>query len=265
MTDVELSEREFGLFRDFIYHYAGVKLHDGKSALVSSRLHKRVRHYNLSSYSDYYQLIAGKDPDAVEQQLAIDLLTTNETYFYREPKHFDFLQSLAMTHTGSMRVWSAASSTGEEAYSIAMLLAVHKRINWEVVGTDISQTVLTQARRGVYPIQASDQIPQALLKKYCLKGVGNAAGTLRIDADVRQHVSFQHANLKSPQNGLGQFDVAFLRNVMIYFDQGTKQQVLNNVVSQVKKGGYLFIGHAESLNGLQHQLTLVQPAVYQVC
>lgn len=263
MNDVALSEREFSLFRDFIYRFAGVKLNDGKGALVSSRLHKRLRHYNLASYSDYYQLIAGKDPNLGEQQLAIDLLTTNETYFYREPKHFDYLQKLATSHSGRLRVWSAASSTGEEAYSIAMLLADRKRHDWEVVGTDISQTVLTHARKAVYPIQASSQIPQALLKQFCLKGVGNAAGTLQIDETVRRHVSFQHANLRTSQSNLGQFDVAFLRNVMIYFDQQTKQEVLSNVLAQVKKGGYLCIGHAESLNGLQHNLTLIQPAIYQ--
>lgn len=266
MNDIALSQHEFDLFREFIYQNAGVKLHEGKSALVSSRLHKRLRHHNLGNYTAYYQLINGKACDTQERQRAIDLLTTNETYFFREPKHFEFLQNLLKQNSmaSQFRVWSAASSTGEEAYSIALTIADAKVGNWEVMGTDISQTVLSKARAAVYSTTAEQNIATHLLKKFCLKGIGDATGTLRIDSSITKNVRFTHANLQTAQNGLGKFDIAFLRNVMIYFDQATKQRVLSNVLSQLKPNGYLFIGHAESLNGLSHSLSLIQPAVYQL-
>lgn len=259
---VKLSNKEFQLFCQFIYDHAGVKLHEGKSALVSSRLHKRLVHHGLSSFGDYYRLITGKQANKQEQQLAIDLLTTNETYFFREPKHFDFLAK-ALPKLGQVSVWSAASSTGEEAYSVAMLLASLGLRNWQVLGTDINHTVLNQARQAVYPISAADQIAPELLKKYCLKGIKHAHGTLRIASEIRRQVSFQPANLRQSQAALGEFDVVFLRNVMIYFDQATKQQVLDHVSARIKPGGYFLLGHAESLNGLTHPLKLIQPAVYQ--
>lgn len=175
-----LNDREFGQFQSWLYRAAGIKLTPAKKALVAGRLFKRLKHYDLKSYGEYFKLIM-TDQRNGELQVALDLLTTNETYFFREPKHFDFLrqQVLAKVVPGKVfRVWSAASSSGEEPYSLAMTLAEQLGTTpWEVVGSDISTRVLTKARNGHYPMERTETLPQPLLVKYCLKGTGRQEGT----------------------------------------------------------------------------------------
>ena len=166
--------------------------------------------------------------------------------------------------TGPKRVWSAASSSGEEAYTLAMVLAEHSPVaNWEIVGTDISTRVLERAGKGLYPMERTTHIPQAYLKKYCLRGTGSQEGNFLIGKELRSRVKFHHANLKNELGQLGSFDVIFLRNVLIYFDLDTKAQVVANVLRRLPAGGYLMVGHSESLNGISSQLTLIKPSVYQ--
>jgi len=265
-----ISDQEFAHFQRFIFEAAGIALSPAKKALVSGRLSKRLQARRLTSYGDYFALLeSGRE--AQEVQTAIDLLTTNETYFFREPRHFDLLRRLAAEpprdgrRAGQpYRAWSAASSTGEEAYSIAMVLkdCLQGR-PFEVVGTDISMRVLQRARTGHYPEQRSHHIPQDYLKRYCLKGRGEQAGTLLVDRSIRRHVSFAHANLNAPLPGLGTFDAVFLRNVMIYFSGVTKQEVLSRVVALLRPGGYLFVGHSESLHGMAVPVQAVAPSVYR--
>jgi chemotaxis protein methyltransferase CheR len=206
-------------------------------------------------------------PEDGERQMTIDLLTTNETYFFREPKHFDFLKTKILPNwkTGKMlKVWSAASSTGEEAYSLAMLLDdVLGNNPWDIFGSDISSRVLKKAQQGHYLQDRIDGIPQEYLRKYCLKGVEEQDGTLLIDKKIRQKVSFSPVNLKKPLGGLGPFDIIFLRNVLIYFDQDTKQKIIKNLVKTMQPGGYLFIGHSESLKDIHNGLKAVIPTVYK--
>jgi chemotaxis protein methyltransferase CheR len=265
-----INDQEFAHFQRFIYEAAGISLSPAKKALVSGRLSKRLEAHGLGSYGEYFTLL-DRGGDAREVQMAIDLLTTNETYFFREPRHFDTLRKTAVAPlengrkpTLPFRVWSAASSTGEEAYTVAMVLkdCLQGR-PFEVIGTDISMRVLQRARTGHYPEQRTRQIPPDLLKRFCLKGRGEQAGTLLVDRGIREHVHFAHANLNAPLPDMGSFDAIFLRNVMIYFNGDTKQQVITRVLSVLKPGGYLYVGHSESLHGMAGTLQAVQPSVYR--
>lgn len=236
--------------------------------MVRSRLDKRLRLHELSDYADYLNLLGKRGlGDENEIRIAVDLLTTNETYFFREPKHFDFLRTAVEKNGRSasqLRIWSAASSSGEEAYSIAMLLADMLGQNWEIIGTDISGRILEKARRGVYPIDGLQKIPQSYLKRYCLKGRDEFDGWFMIDSALRRRVAFRHLNLLETLPDLGMFDVIFLRNVLIYFDLPTKQGVIKRIQSKLKPGGYLIISHSESLNGMDTSLRLVTPSIYQL-
>lgn len=259
-----LSDSEFSLFQKMIYDVAGIHLTDVKKTLVSGRLAKRVKHLGLDSYGDYFQLL--RKPGSNELQIAVDLLTTNETFFFREKKHFDFLRDKVLPDwDGRMRrLWSAASSSGEEAYTLAMVMAEHARHDsWEIVGTDISSRVVEKAQRGHYPLERADNIPRHLLSRYCLKGVGSQEGTFIINDGLRSRTRFCHANLKADLTSLGSFDVIFLRNVMIYFDMPTKQQIVARLIMQLKPGGYMMVGHSESLNGVSRALTPVAPSIYR--
>ncbi|MYN27549.1 CheR family methyltransferase [Duganella levis] len=267
MTVAMITEREFLQFQRFIFDAAGITMSDGKQALVSGRLAKRLAHYQLDSYSDYLRLLESRAQPA-ELQVAVDLLTTNETYFFREPKHFALLRDVAQeAHDKSraLRVWSAASSSGEEPYSIAMVLADVMGVDgaWEVLGTDISTRVLQRARSGHYPMERASQMPQHYLKRFCLKGQGTEEGTMLIERPLRQRVQFQHLNLNAPLPRLGTFDVIFLRNVMIYFSLETKRQVVARLLAQLRPGGYFLIGHSETLNDINDTLTAVAPSIYR--
>jgi chemotaxis protein methyltransferase CheR len=263
---ITITDQEFFQFQNFIYDAAGISLSPAKKALVSGRLAKRVQHCRLNSYSEYFRLLTSGNASN-EVQTAIDLLTTNETYFFREPKHFDLLREYvwsARKGGQTFRVWSAASSTGEEAYSIAMVLAECLEDNpWEVIGSDISTRVLARARLGHYPVERTTHIPPAYLKKFCLKGTGVQQGTLLVERSLRSRVHFMQVNLNAELPRLGTFDVIFLRNVMIYFNGDTKQQVVGRVLSLLKPNGHFFIGHSESLHGVTSVVQSVMPSVYR--
>jgi chemotaxis protein methyltransferase CheR len=267
MGGITLSDAEFSQFQRFIYQAAGISMSSAKKALVSGRLAKRLQHWGLASYGKYIELLRSGEASA-EVQVAIDLLTTNETYFFREPRHFELLQKLAAeARTGRLpfRVWSAASSTGEEAYSMAMVLAdvLGMSVPWDVFGSDISTRVLERARTGHYPMERARQIPAPYLKRFCLRGTGPEEGTLLVGRTLRQRVKFTQVNLNAPLPQLGQFDVIFLRNVMIYFDVETKRQVVERVLSALRPGGYFCIGHSESLNEVCTTVSLVAPSIYR--
>lgn len=266
MNASDLNDREFAQFQSMLYDIAGISLTAAKKPLVAGRLAKRLREYQLNNFSQYLALLAQKEYRH-EVQTAIDLLTTNETYFFREPNHFAFLKrqlAVQSRGAGSFRVWSAACSSGQEPYSIAMVLqeCLAGR-NWEVLASDISTRVLDTARAGVYPIAQADNIERPYLTRYCLKGVGSQAGSFMIDKMLRDKLQFFHCNLNARLPDLGLFDIIFLRNVMIYFDVETKRQVVNRLQAVLKPGGFLFIGHSESLQGINRELKMIVPAVFQ--
>ena len=265
----QLSPKEFRQFQQFIYEVAGINMSDAKQALVAGRLATRLKHYGFPNYQAYFEHISprqtGKD-NIRERQMAVDLLTTNETYFFRETKHFDYLveKVLPECRRGPLRCWSAACSSGEEAYTLAMILAEHcPTPDWEIVGTDISSRMVEAARRAQYPMARVSKIPKHYLHRYCLKGTGSKQGTLLVDPALRAKTRFDYGNLKQSADQLGLFDIVFLRNVLIYFNQETKQQTVQKVSQQIKPGGLLLIGHSESLNGVTTSLEQVQPAVYR--
>jgi chemotaxis protein methyltransferase CheR len=265
--DAVISDQEFEQFRRFIHSAAGISLSEGKKALVGGRLAKRVNENGLKSYGEYYKLISGGSNPA-ELQTAVDLLTTNETYFFREPQHFEFLAKRIVPEPRGgrpLRIWSAASSTGEEVYSIAMVLADKLGANgpWELYGSDISLRVLEKARGGHYPVDRAKLMPPDYLKRFCLKGTGTQQGTLLVERALRQRVEFFQANLNETLPDIGQFDLIFLRNVMIYFDTETKRGVMRRMVSALRPGGWFFVSHSENLHGISETLQQVQPAIFR--
>ena len=264
---LRISDTEFGQFQRFIFEAAGITLTGAKKALVSGRLAKRLHACRVTSYGDYFRLLmSGESP--LEVQTAVDLLTTNETYFFREPKHFQFLKKEiaggSLRGAPSLRVWSAAASTGEEAYSIAMLLedGLPGR-SWEVVGSDISARVLERARAGHYSMERISHFPPGYLQRFCLKGYDAQAGTLLVQRALRNKIRFVQVNLNEPLPHLGDFEVIFLRNVLIYFNLETKRKVVTRVLNLLKPGGYLLIGHSESLIEVTDAVELLAPAIYR--
>lgn len=263
-----ISDKEFNLFKSFIYESAGITLTDSKRTLVITRLGKRMRKLDISSFKNYYDIVTKKNND-VELQIAIDLLTTNETYFFREPKHFDYFKNEILTKLNSgtnFKIWSAASSTGEEAYSIAMVLAEKFGLqsDWKVYGTDINSDVVNQANQGLYSIDEQEKISKDYLREYCLKGVRDQSGKMLMDKLLKRHVNFELLNINGvwPER-LGYFDLIFLRNIMIYFDLETKQKLINKIADKIKPGGYLFIGHSETLNQLTDRFKIIRPSICQ--
>jgi len=258
-----LNDKEFKGFRQMIFELAGIHMSDAKKPLISGRLAKRLGQRGLDSYGDYLSLI---QKDQAERQMALDLLTTNETYFFREPKHFDFLkQTIAPTLRGqsAVRIWSGASSTGEEPYTIAMVLAeALGHLRFDILASDISSRVLATARRGLYAMEEIGNISPHLRAKYCLKGIGSQEGWFLIDKPIRDRVQFESINLSTRLPDIGTFDVIFLRNVMIYFSMETKREVVARMLPLLRPGGHFIISHSESLHGVTDQLQMIKPSIY---
>jgi len=264
MIDASLNDSEFARFQQMIFNIAGISMTPAKKALVAGRLAKRLTHHGLGSYGEYFKLLSQHQD---EMQVAVDLLTTNETYFFREPRHFDFLRdSILPAHRSghSFRVWSAACSSGEEPYTLAMVLAENLgEAAWEILGSDISTRVLDRARMGLYPMEHMRGLSPASLRAHCLKGVGSQEGCFMIDPALRRRVRFAQINLNEPLPDVGEFDVVFLRNVMIYFQAETKRQVVARLLTKLRPGGFFIVGHSESLNGLAQGLETVAPSIYR--
>ncbi len=264
-----ITDAEFAQFQRLIYQIAGISLADSKKVLLVGRLGKRVKAHGLDTFSQYYKLVAsGNDPQ--ERQTMVDLLTTNETYFFREEAHFDFLRKVVLPQhpaNQSFDLWSAASSTGEEIYTLCMVLAdeLGANGNWSILGSDISTHVLGIAQRGLYWLDRTRGLPKEYLQKYCLKGVRSQEGSFIIASELRRHTRFMQVNLNTTLPNVGsKFHVIFLRNVMIYFDNDTKRQVVSRLVEKLHPGGYFIVGHSESLNGLNDTLKMVKPTIYRL-
>ena len=263
-----LRDDTYRRITDLMYAAIGLSFNESKKPLVSSRLASRVERLGLGGFEDYFALISGPQ-DGGEFQMAVDLLTTNETYFFREPAHYELLEK-ELTHTKprSLAVWSAASSFGDEAYSTAMLLAEQEmkgRIgsDWQILGTDISDRVLRSASEAVYPVDRLRNVSAERLKRFCLRGEGDSDGLVQIQPAVRKHVRFGQLNLCEPIEGLGPFDVIFLRNVLIYFDAKTKAEVVDRVLTQLRPGGLFFIGIAEGRVACSTPLQVLAPGAFR--
>jgi chemotaxis protein methyltransferase CheR len=261
-----LTQPAFDAVVDLFREVSGIHLTTAKRSLVEGRLQKLALAQGTHDLEQYVQqLMRERDPQELVR--VIDKLTTNETYFFREPQHFDALRRMLAerpANAGDFRVWSAASSSGEEAYSIAMVLADKLGPKgWEVVGTDLSTAMVDSARRGLYPMERARDLPPDYLKRWCLKGSGTYAGHLLIAKDLRARVQFGSANLTRELPPIGEFDLIFLRNVLIYFDMEGKATVVRRVLTRLRPHGRLFTGHAESLANLGLPVQALGAAVYR--
>lgn len=262
-----ISDDDFRYITGVLHAHTGIWLAPGKETLVSGRLDKRIRALGLTGYSDYVRLLRERHDEAELHHL-INLLTTNETFFFREEQHFNYLRRevLPARRTGHpFRLWSAASSTGEEAYTAAMVLASTLPAGtWEIIGTDVSSRVVESARAALYPIEAAERIPRQLLRRFCLKGREEYEGLMTVTAELRSHVQFHRRSLIQDFRQLGRFDVIMLRNVMIYFDLETKRLLVPRLQQMLVPGGHLIIGRSESLSSIPSQLRMVEPSIYRL-
>jgi chemotaxis protein methyltransferase CheR len=263
---IAISDAEFAEVRQLAMRLAGINLLPSKKMLVVSRWGKRLAHHGCSSFREYLDLV-NEHGGADELRISLDLLTTNETYFFREPKHFEFLRDrvLPTWKPGSKRrIWSAACSSGEEPYSLAMLLSARMtHTDWEVLGTDISTRVIRKAATGLYDIAQAEQIPADERRRYCLRGIGPQEGQFLMAESLRSKVRFQHVNLNETLPHLGEFDVILLRNVMIYFDNDTKARIVDRILACLRPGGHFIIGHCDSMSVIPPSLKNLQASVYQ--
>lgn len=268
MTTPALSDRCFHRITGLMHATVGLSFAASKKPLVSSRLAGRIQRLGLRGFEDYAALIEGPE-DGGEFQMAVDLLTTNETYFFRESAHFTLMQSeLQRKRPQQVRVWSAASSFGDEAYSTAMVLADLQAQgcigdDWSVLGTDISERVLQSAQQAIYPAERLREVDTRRLKRYCLRGEGESEGLVQMRDTLRRQVRFGQLNLCAPIDDIGQFDVVFLRNVLIYFDGPTKTAVVERVLERLRPGGLFFLGTAEGRVPCSTPLTTLAPGAYR--
>lgn len=264
-----LSEADFWRYRRFMHEASGIDLGHSKMAMVESRLAKRVGELGLQGFGAYWRMINAPENEG-ERQFVINALSTNETYFFREPEHFTWLGEYASQHKPSthrpFRVWSAASSSGEEAYTCAIVLAVAlgENGNFEVIASDINTEMVKNARRGIYASNRTSKVPPHLMQRYFLWGRDEYRGMLRVAPEIAQHVHFRTLNLTDCSHvHIGLFDVIFLRNVMIYFNAETKQQVLQEVCHKLDDNGLLLISHSESLSNTDTNMIAIRPSFYR--
>lgn len=262
-----MTENEFHRFQALFAQTLGLAFTPEKRDLLTLRLAPRLAALGLGDYTAYHARIA--PPEAREERLrAFDLVTTHETWFFREIRHFDYLREQASEWPldRPLRVWDAACSSGEEAYSIAMTLAEvmgtrHKR--WELLASDISHSCLQAARDGTYPLGRGKDIPQRHLERFCLKGVHSQEGRFCIRRELRDTVHFQLINLVDPLPSFPPSDMVFLRNTLIYMNPAVRTSVVTALTSRLDSGGILFISHTESLQGLGLKFRLLQPGIYR--
>jgi len=273
MSMPDLTDAEFNQLSQLVYQHAGINLPIQKKELVRSRLTKILRTRGLRSFQDYYHQVL-QDNSGLELTNLLDAISTNQTAFWREPKHFEFLgqeliPALQKKGTGPprWRIWSAGCSSGEEPYTLAMVIlssSTHKDLSGvKIVATDINTQVLNQAQRGVYPMSRVEPLTMEWRRRFFQKGVSQWEGYVRVKPEVKQLVDFSQLNLMAPFPFKEEFDIIFCRNVMIYFEKATQTEVVNKFHRCLKPGGHLFIGHSESLCNINHHFSYVKPTIYR--
>lgn len=273
--NLELTQAQFEKLSKFIYSYYGIKLPPVKKIMLQSRLHKRLRELEIESFDEYIEYVFSKDGQESEVVHMIDVVSTNKTDFFREPSHFDFMTNELLPKLynersvqKNIKIWSSASSSGEEAYTIAIVMsefiARNPGIDFSILGTDISTKVLKQAIDAIYELEKVNIIPLELKKKYILKSIDQKKPKVRIIPELRKKVTFSRLNLMDDEYLVeGSFDIIFCRNVLIYFDKYTQEAVINKLCKKLKPGGIFFLGHSESITGIDVPLTQIKPTIYQ--
>ncbi len=271
-----LSAEAYRTLVDLVYKHSRIRIGPDKQPMLANRLRKRLRALGLDSFDEYCAVLRSRMRGQDEIEQLVDLISTNHTRFFREPDHFRFLTDRLLPELVSrlpaegaaVRIWCAAASSGEEPYTIAMVLAEYFRqhgpVAWQVDASDISHRMLDLAERGIYPLDARHALPPDLLRRYFLRGVGTYAGSCRVKAELRKRVRFQRINLFQPEYAVPREQHAiFCRNVMIYFDPPSREALVQKLTRQLAPGGYLVIGHSESLLGIRHDLESVRQSVYR--
>lgn len=266
-----LSDAAFQAIADLFRQLTGIRLEAAKRPLVEGRLTRLARELGHPDAQACVEALLAR-PDAHALARLTDRLTTHETHFFREPAHFDFLASWLPARAASagaaarLRGWSAACASGEEAYSLAMVIADHwPGARWEVVGTDVSPGMVETARAGMYPIEQAARLTPARLRRWCLRGRQDREGWMQVGPALRAQVAFRVANLMAPPEELGTFDVILLRNVLMYFDPAAQAALVRAVLGRLAPGGVLCTGHAESIAHLDlPPLQRLAPAVHRL-
>jgi len=270
---VSLGDKDFYRLSTFIMRHYGIKLPPAKKTLVQCRLQKRLKAYNMISFGDYIDFLFSSAGREKELSYMIDEISTNKTDFFREPIHFDFLtqtglkEYLSKSGKRKLSVWSAGCSSGEEPYTIAMILKEYARleqfIDFTITATDISTRVLQTGMQGIYNENKISVIPFALKKEYFQKGKNNFKEHVRVNSDLRKMVSFHQFNLiSSDYTPFGMFDIIFCRNVLIYFEREIQYSIINKLCNQLNSGGYLFLGHSETTMGFTLPLRTIRPSIF---
>jgi chemotaxis protein methyltransferase CheR len=273
--DFEMSESDYTNFSTLIYRKAGINLHEGKKGLLKARLRKYLRKTSFRSLEEYYQYLMNNDTGE-EMIHLLDVISTNLTYFFREPKHYDFLRSKALPQVKessrflnkrTIRVWSAGCSSGEEAYSLGIVLkefiGSQKGLQFQILATDISTRMLKKASDGIYEEEKLEKIPYELKSRYFQRGINKRSGYFRVKPQLRNVIVFRRLNLMEPFPSGSTFQIIFCRNVMIYFDKHTQERIVEKFYGALEKGGFFFVGHSESLTNINHAFQYIQPSVYR--
>lgn len=268
-----LSDSEFTKLSKFIYDNYGIKLPLAKKTMLQSRLLKRLRTLKMSSFGEYINYLFSSEGLQNEVLYMIDEVSTNKTDFFRENAHFEFMSNELLplfmkSNINNLNVWSSAASSGEEVYTLAMVLSEFKDrnplLNFNILGTDISKTMLSKAITAIYSENAIVPIPMHLKKKYFLRSKDRDAKTVRVVQSLRDKTSFQLLNLmnKNYETKIPSFDIIFCRNVLIYFDRETQEKVLNRLIDKLKPNGFLFLGHSESVTNMKLNVKQVKPTIF---
>ncbi len=268
-----MRDSEFEFIRTLVYEHSRISLGPDKRELVSARLGKRLRATQAGNIGEYCALLQSSEA-AAEMGHLIDAISTNHTFFYREAAHFEFLQKTIVPEMAArarterwtrFQVWSAACSSGEEPYSIAMTLArALPTWPWQIAATDISRRILARAEAAIYSQEAVERLPAEVIKANFQRGFGPQEGLYRVRSSLRERVGFHHLNLLEGEPPFRDpFQVIFCRNVMIYFDRPTQEELVGRLARHLVPGGYLLVGHSESLSHIRHQLRMIRPATYQ--
>lgn len=268
--DYTITDAEFERLRSLVYRECGIHLSDSKKSLLVSRLAKRLRALGLTSFQDYYNLVAA-DPAGDELTCLLDCISTNKTEFFREPSHFAFLRERILPELAKekrLRIWSAACSSGEEPYTIAMTIAdtVDDLRQWDcrILASDISTKMLAKAAGGIYEEDQLARLPADLVRRHFLKGTGAQSGRAKVRPHLAGMITFRRINLMDDRYPIkSPLDAIFCRNVMIYFDRPTQEGVVNKLHDYLRPGGWLLIGHSESLQWVRHPFEYVAPTIYR--
>lgn len=274
-SPVPLSDAAYRTLSDLVHHHSRIRVGHERQPMLANRLRRRLGELGLASFDDYCDLLrSNRDPGEIEH--LVDLVATNHTFFFREVDHFEFLRDQVLPGFARtlprrgipLRLWSAACSTGEEPYSMGVIVSEHLRqhpgLHWELEASDISRRALHRAETAIFHAESAAQIPADLLRRYFQQGVDSQARRIRVKRDLRQKVRFHRINLFQTDYPVSREQhVIFCRNVMIYFDADSRIEVVRHLSRHLAPGGFLFVGHSESLLGIPHDLESIRHGIYR--